>query len=202
MPSQSALHDAYAADYDQQVIDYGSYVAEDLFGLCYAAIQPGQVLLDAGIGSGLSAVLFAKVGLLVQGFDFSPAMLAICQAKGIAASLKQHDIQHAPWPYPPEAFDLVVCCGVLHFIADLETVFSEARRVLRPNGLFAFTTKVPTALDAAQPYQQQLSGEFEIFSHAPAYVAALLAQHSFEHLKIHRCLVGADVFQNWVTRKQ
>jgi predicted TPR repeat methyltransferase len=202
MPGQAALHDAYAADYDQQVSAYGSYVAEDLFGLCYAAVQPGQRLLDAGIGSGLSAVLFAKAGLLVQGFDFSPAMLAICQAKGIASDLKRHDILHAPWPYPDGAFDLVVCCGVLHFIADLEVVFSEAWRVLRPNGLFAFTTKAPTAQDAARPYQQQLAGEFEIFSHAPAYVAALLAQHSFERLKIHRCLVGADVFQNWVARKQ
>ncbi|WP_423224970.1 hypothetical protein [Candidatus Amarolinea aalborgensis] len=68
----AALHDAYAADYDQQVQAYGCHVADVLFGLCYEYVQPGQRLLDAGIGSGLSAQLFAKAGLEIHGMDFSP----------------------------------------------------------------------------------------------------------------------------------
>ncbi|MEW5869219.1 MAG: methyltransferase domain-containing protein [Chloroflexota bacterium] len=199
---QAALHDAYAADYDQQVSAYGSYLAEDLFGLCYQAIQPGQVLLDAGIGSGLCAALFAKAGLVVHGFDFSPAMLDICRAKGIAVDLKQHDLLQAPWPYPPAAFDHLVCCGVLHFISGLEVIFSQAQRLLRPNGLFAFTSKIPgAALDPQQPYERQMVGEFEIFSHSSAYIEALLGRYSFERLKTNRCLVGEEIFQNWVVRK-
>jgi len=92
----ATLHDAYAADYDQQVQSYGCYVADVLFGLCYEYVQPGQRVLDAGIGSGLSAQLFAKAGLDVHGMDFSPAMLAACRAKGIAVDLKLHDLQQAP----------------------------------------------------------------------------------------------------------
>lgn len=139
----ASLHDAYASDYDHQVSEYRCYIAEVLFGLCYAALQPGQTVLDAGIGSGLSAVLFAKAGLQVHGFDFSPAMLDLCAAKGFAAGLKNHDVQQLPWPYPPASFDHVVCCGVLHFIAEIEAIFGEARRVLRPGGHFAFTNRVP-----------------------------------------------------------
>ena len=38
----ATLHDAYAADYDQQVQSYGCHVADVLFGLCYEYAQPGQ----------------------------------------------------------------------------------------------------------------------------------------------------------------
>ena len=50
MSANAALHDAYAADYDAQVNASGCYIADFLFGLCFEAIQPGQALLDAGIG--------------------------------------------------------------------------------------------------------------------------------------------------------
>lgn len=196
------LHDAYAADYDQQVQSYGCHMADLLFGLCYENLQPGQRLLDAGIGSGLSAQLFAKAGLEVHGMDFSPAMLAVCRAKGFAVDLTLHDLQQAPWPYPPAGFDHVVCCGVLHFIGSLETIFGEAVRVLAPGGVLAFSTQLPAALsDDRQPYQQRAVGDFDLFAHAPAYVEALLAQHSLARLKQQKCFVGDDLFMLWVLRR-
>ena len=199
----ATLHDAYAADYDQQVQSYGCHVADVLFGLCYEYIQPSQRLLDAGIGSGLSAQLFAKAGLEVHGMDFSPAMLAACRAKGFAADLRLHDLQQAPWPYQASGFDHVVCCGVLHFMSGLEAIFAEAARVLTPGGVFAFTTQLPGALsDDRQSYQQRVVGDFAIFAHAPAYVETLLAQHSLAPLKRQKCFAGDDLFMLWVVRRQ
>ena len=199
----AALHDAYAADYDQQVQSYGCHVADVLFGLCYEYVQPGQRLLDAGIGSGLSAQLFAKAGLQIHGMDFSPAMLAECRAKGFAADLTLHDLQQAPWPYPASGFAHVVCCGVLHFMGDLETTFREAARVLAPRGVFVFTTQLPAALTTdRRPYQQRVMGDFNIFAHTPAYVEALLVQHAFAPLKGQKCFVGDDLFVLWVVSRQ
>lgn len=201
--TKTSLHDAYAANYDHQVSEYACHIGDVLFGLCYEAIQPGQSLLDAGIGTGLSASLFAKAGLVIYGFDFSRAMLEICRAKGFAADLKQHDIQQAPWPYPSSTFNHLVCCGVLHFVADPETAFSEAQRVLQQGGQLAFTTRIPTVLvDPAQDFDQQLTGDFEIFSHSDRYIKKLLAEHGFKQMKAQRCLVGEDSFQIWVTCKQ
>ena len=114
------LHDAYAADYDAEVLAYDCHIAGLLFGLCYEFTCPDQRLFDAGIGSGLSSALFAKAGLEVHGMDFSPAMLEICHDKGFAIDLRRHDIQKTPWPYSSDAFDHLVCCGVMHFIPDLE----------------------------------------------------------------------------------
>jgi predicted TPR repeat methyltransferase len=199
----AALHDVYACDYDKQVQAYDCHLADVLFGLCYEFIQSGQSLLDVGIGSGLSALLFAKSGLQVHGMDFSPAMLEICQAKGIAATLKQHDLQQAPWPYPAARFDHLVCCGVLHFIPDLEIIFDEARRVLREGGWFAFTSRVAPSLGPhQQKYERQIMGEFEIFSHAPNYLEELLKQHAFERLKLQKCFVGDDLFILWIVQKK
>jgi predicted TPR repeat methyltransferase len=199
----ASLHDAYAEEYDQQMRDYDCYLPEVLFGLCYDAIQPGQAVLDAGIGSGLASAPFAKAGLMVSGFDFSPKMLEICQAKGFASSLKLHDILQTPWPYPDGAFDHLVCCGVLHFISDLEQVFAEAQRVLRKHGQFAFTTKTPSGPASFEGrYEQRLEGEFKIFSHSPGYVEQTLARFFFERVKLQKCLVGEEAFLSWVSRKK
>lgn len=201
LSTNAALHDTYAADYDDQTKVYECYITDVLFGLCYEFIRPGQVLLDAGIGSGLSAQLFAQAGLEIHGMDFSPAMLDICQRKGLAVELKQHDILQIPWPYPADRFDHLICCGVLHFIADLGDIFGEAARVVRSGSLFAFTTKVASSLaHNQQKYERQRSGEFEIFAHTPAYIEALLAQSAFTRLKTQRCFVGDELFDLWVAR--
>lgn len=200
---EAALHDAYAADYDQQVRAFGSFIAEALFGLCYEDLQPGQLLLDLGIGSGLSAVLFTRAGLRVYGMDFSPAMLEICRAKGIAEDLKLHDLGKFPWPYPDRSFDHLVCCGVFHFIPELEGVFSEAVRVLRGGGLFAFTTKAPANLDEPpQKYEQRTAEGLEVYAHSPAYVAAVIEHSHFEHRKVLKCFVGEDLFYVWTVQRQ
>jgi predicted TPR repeat methyltransferase len=198
---QAALHDAYSADYDNQVRQYGSYMAEALFGLCYEYIHLGQTLLDIGIGTGLSVALFAKAGLQVHGMDFSPAMLALCQAKGIALDLKLHDVQQVPWPYADQVFDHLTCCGVLHFLPDLEAIFGEARRLLRPGGLFTFTTKVPPPSNTgARPYECVRVGEFEVFSHYKGYMDAVLTQYGLQPQKALVCLVGEEAFCAWVAR--
>ena len=196
---QAAHHDAYAADYDHEVEVYGCYLAEALFGLSYASVRPGQSLLDLGIGTGLSAQLFARAGLAVYGMDFSPAMLDLCRAKGCAVDLKQGDVLSLPWPYPPKAFEHGVCCGVLHFIPDLEAVFSETARVLREGGLFAFTTKSPLSPAVANGRYERVSADgLDVFSHAPAYIEALIRQSGFQRRRDLRCFVGQDIFQVWL----
>ena len=200
--TNSAQHDAYAPDYDNQVKTMGCCIADLLFGLCNEFTKPGQVLLDIGIGSGLASQLFSRAGLAVHGMDYSLDMLEICQAKGFTVGLKQHDLQQVPWPYQAQVFDFLISCGVFHFIADLENSFGEARRVLREGGLFAFTTKhPPTMANSLQEADRQNSGTFEIFSHSSAYVETLMAQDAFNTLKSQKCFVGDELFILRVVQK-
>ena len=200
--SEAALHDAYASEYDDQVKAYNCFIGDVLFGLCYEYTQQGKRLLDAGIGSGLAALPFAKAGLQVSGMDFSPAMLEICRAKGFATDLKEHDIQEIPWPYQSENFDILICCGVMHFICNLEGVFYEAARLLPEGGIFAFTIRnSPLLENVKQEYVQQNIGGFEIYSHASVYLLTLLHKFAFQSLKMQKCFVGEDVFTLWIVKK-
>jgi predicted TPR repeat methyltransferase len=166
-------HDSYAAVYDAQVRAYDCHIADLLFGLCYEFTRPGQSLLDVGTGSGLAAQPFARAGLQVSGMDFSPTMLETCRAKGFFADLQQHDLTSTPWPYPAAHFDHLVACGVFHFIPQLEAIFVEAARLLKPGGVFAFTTRFPTTNLQEEAYTRHLAGEFEIFSHSTAAIERL-----------------------------
>lgn len=76
-------HDEFAGIYDSQVKQYNSYGHEVLFGMCYEYIKPGDSLLDLGIGTGLSSVLFAKAGLNITGLDGSLEMLKECGKKDL-----------------------------------------------------------------------------------------------------------------------
>jgi predicted TPR repeat methyltransferase len=199
----AALHDAYAAEYDSQIKTYSCYITDVLFGLLFEFTHPGQVLLDAGIGSGLSAQLFARTGLEIHGMDFSQSMLSICQKKAFTTSLILHDIEVTPWPYPSGRFDHVICCGVMHFLTGLEGIFIEAGRVLKPGGWFAFTTRVPPhSTDDPQPYDRGVVDGFNIFSHTPVYIQTMFLQNEMTRVKQQKCFVGQELFDIWIVQKK
>lgn len=197
----STQHDSYAADYDAQVRAHDCHIADLVLGLCFEHTRPGQSLLDVGTGSGLSAQLFARAGLEVSGMDYSPAMLEICKTKGFFADLQKHDLTVTPWPYPANHFDYLVACGVFHFIGELAGIFDEASRLLRPGGLFAFTTRFPSTDRQGEPFAHHQAGGFEIFSHSTDYIASLLKQSAFTRRKLQKCFIGDDLFLVWVAQE-
>lgn len=198
----ASLHDAYADDYDRQVAAYGSYIHEALFGLTYEFITPGQKLLDLGIGTGLAAEPFARAGVVVHGIDFSEHMLRQCQSKGFVDGVLQLDLQQIPWPFQPCSYDHVNCCGVFHFLPELDAIFAETRRVLRNKGGFGFTTKTPTARISGKRFEKSRSGGMDIFAHSDEYIESLHVQNGFTILKRMRCYVLEDGFDLWIVRKR
>ncbi len=137
------VHDLGADEYDRQVEAYESHGHDLLFGLSYEFTRPGQRLVDVGIGTGLASLAFARTGLEVFGLDGSPEMLRVCRAKGFARELRCQNLQATPWPYPDCAFNLAICCGVLHFFGDLDPLAGEVVRILAGDGVFAFTATLP-----------------------------------------------------------
>lgn len=201
--SKAEKHDAYASTYDGDLKQYHCYISDVLFGLLYEFIESDQSLLDAGIGSGISSQLCFKSGLEIHGMDFSSKMLDICRSKGLAKTLQQHDIQNSPWPYPAARFDHLICCGVLHFVRDLEVIFAEANRVLQKRGYFAFTTRAelhPTGRKL--PFVRKVIGDFEIYTHTPEHLESLLEINHFHLLKLQKCFIGEDLFNICITQKQ
>lgn len=108
-----------------------------------------QVILDAGTGTG-SAIpaLFARYKKAqVVTFDLSEKML--CKAAQHGSLLRSPqavcgDIEQLP--FADNSFDLVFSSLSMQWCNDLNAAFVEAKRVLKPGGLYVFTTFGPDTL--------------------------------------------------------
>lgn len=209
-------HDRFAGDYDDQVKEYKSYGHNALFGLCYEYVKPGDSLLDLGIGTGLSSVLFARAGLNVTGLDGSPEMLKECEKKGFARELREYNIQDVPFPYADESFSHVICCGVFHFFGDLSPMIGDAVRLLKPGGIFAFTVALLTEKEAGTgeekiPEHVELPSPWgiSVFKHSDRHIFQVTEKPGLEIQKELRVLVNSGddaaedmLFKIYVTRKK
>lgn len=66
----------------------------------------------------------------------------------------------APLPFEDCSFDLVVSVEMIEHVRDLQTLLSEARRVLRPGGLLALTTPANGRLTALRALVRGFEREF------------------------------------------
>ena len=184
------VHDEEAAQYDRQVREYNSYGHDALVGMSFEYVNPRDRILDIGIGTGLASRPFAKMGLEVYGCDGSTEMLKICESKAFAKELQVFDLKNIPLPYSHSFFDHVICCGVLHFFDDLETILNEVLWIIKPGGVFAFTVAAQNSDEEAET-NKNLQDYIEmptpwgvpIFKHSSGYITSLLQANSLDILK-------------------
>jgi len=180
-----------AHQYESQAAEVAWHGHEILFGLMYEHIKPGDSLLDIGIGTGLSSVLFHKAGLHISGFDNSMDMLDGCKSKGFRGKIIQHDLQQIPYPYEAESFSHIISLAVLNFIADLTPVFKEASRIIKPEGIFVFTIEEQkpgqkdhySILVNDKPNQAIGNNKISMYRHSDKLISKMLENVGFSILK-------------------
>lgn len=172
--------------YDEEAEASGWFGPEVAFGLTYTHVQPGQSMLDIGIGTGLGSILFLKAGLKIHGMDISPQMLDACRSKGFS-SLHLHDVIKPPYPFDPESMDHAVCTGVFQFFSDLSPFFQEAGRILRDNGLFIFVVGDRSEKDGhtieVGPEHTKSEKTITMYRHSIKQIAEYIARYGFEPLR-------------------
>jgi ubiquinone/menaquinone biosynthesis C-methylase UbiE len=188
-----SAHDKEAKSYDSQVKEYDSYGHEVLFGMCFEFVKPDEKLLDLGIGTGLASINFSKIGLEIYGVDASQEMLNVCKTKSFTSQLLLHNISEMPIPFDDSFFNHVICCGVLHFFDDLTRFFSEVKRVIRKDGIFAFTISPSNLLKSNEGYNDFIESPtgwgVSIYKHSQEYINNLLKNSGFELKKEQRVLL-------------
>jgi len=186
-PEDTLNGSSLASHYDSEAEEYDWRGPEVVFGLSYSFVNPGESVLDIGIGTGLGSVLFQKAGLHVYGMDISTEMLEACRSKGFAADLKKHDLTVEPYPYGDASLDHAVCLGVLNFFKDLHIVFREVARILRDNGVFVFVVGDRGSGEKAEfvvgREHTQTDSSVTMYRHGTEEINGLLKDSGFESVR-------------------
>ncbi|MBD3666231.1 methyltransferase domain-containing protein [Sulfitobacter sp. TSTF-M16] len=100
-------------------------------------LRPGMRLIDLACGPGYVAGAAAALLINAEGIDFAPAMIETAQKRFPDLAFRIGDI--LDMPHDTASFDAAACNMGLFHVIDPAKAMSEAARVLRPGGRFAFS---------------------------------------------------------------
>ena len=127
----------------------------------YVGATPATRFLELGVGTGRVALPFIQAGDDFTGVDISEAMMQRLREKIAAApgaSAEHFQLLNADvtaLPFDDASFDVAYAVHVLHLVSDRKQTMSEAKRVLKPGGIFLAASDGPeeTAGDESPPRQ-------------------------------------------------
>ena len=99
-------------------------------------IQPGERVLEVGVGTGINLTLYPKL-CSVTGIDFSDAMLEKAReriAKKSIRNVRLLQMDAADLKFADDSFDIVYAPYLISVVPDPLKVAREMRRVCRPGG--------------------------------------------------------------------
>jgi len=142
MAGQTAEYNYEASSYDES--RFGNKIGRHLDYMHKKIVRDlnisGNLILDAGTGTGRFATWLAKKGFEVIGVDLSHEMLKVAKKKiktlNIDVSLILADLQFLP--FKPRVFNGCVCINVIDHLSDISNFLKNVNRVLKNDGYFIF----------------------------------------------------------------
>ncbi|MBX3702218.1 MAG: malonyl-ACP O-methyltransferase BioC [Steroidobacteraceae bacterium] len=136
-----------SASYDDFAVLQARVREQLIARLDWVAFTPA-VVLDLGCGTGHGALALAArwPEARVIAVDAAPGMLQQAARHDAAGGCERLCADARALPLPDAGVDLVFSNLMLQWCDDLDAVFAEVARILRPRGLFTFTTLGPDTL--------------------------------------------------------
>lgn len=142
LDAESRQWDEQAAEYERARSRDEIYMASLHAAVDVLSAQTGEVILDAGCGTCLSARHYYRPGMKVVGLDVSLGSLRYQQQVGHPPmQLVRGNLTELP--FPEASFDKVLCANVLQQIADENdrlTCIRELARVAKPSARIVIST--------------------------------------------------------------
>lgn len=171
-----AFFDNMAAKFDKH-LQRLAYAAPDTLAAALHHMRPDAgafaTVLDLGCGTGLmgqALVRYFRITRLV-GVDLSDQMLHAAQGRGLYAELVLGNIIEV-LSARSDHFNLIIAADVFIYVSELSPIFAQARRLLKPGGMFAFSLEISRGEDV----ELQSNGHYR---HDAGYIARLAAQYGF-----------------------
>ncbi len=156
LDSMRASRRTWNADADAYQAEHGTFLGAAEFVWCPEGLTEGQAgllatvrgarVLELGCGAASCARWLRAHGAEVVGLDLSERMLAHARsgAAGTEIDVPLVQADAAALPLRSRSFETVCSAfGAIPFVADLESVLAEVRRVLRPGGQWVFAVPHP-----------------------------------------------------------
>jgi len=112
-------------------------------------LHPGMSIMDLGVGGGRTAPHLSAIASSYVGVDYSEEMIRICRTKFPHQQFKVADASNLS-QFPDGSFDAIVFSfnGIDELVPDekRENCLRECSRVLKPRGVYIFSTHNPRCL--------------------------------------------------------
>ena len=152
--------DAIAKEYDQWYVDYKFTFLSELEAIKYFVPASG-VGIEIGVGTGRFAV---ELGIK-QGVEPSEAMAVMAKQRGIDVLIsKAENI-----PISDESFDYAIMVAVDPFVDDIDQVYREIFRILKPGGKLVVGT---LHRDGAKAQQYMKMTDNEVYKNTRFHTVA------------------------------
>lgn len=124
-------------------------------------VKKGDVILDAGCGTGNLGVKLKAKGAKVFGVDYCIEALDVYKLKDPKAEVMVHDLTQ-PLPFPDAYFNKIASNNVIYAlpVKSREAVFKEFYRVLKPGGI-AVISNVHKGFSPLEIYKDHLRKELK-----------------------------------------
>ena len=153
----AASYDAWAKDYDRDLLNFGYKIPAIMTGLIGRYVSPGSgAILDAGTGTGILGESLALMGYQhIVGIDLSQGMLEIARKKSVHHRLFRMTLGE-PLDFPDDTFESSVAMGVFTQGHAPPDSFDELIRITKPEGYIIFSVRADVYLN--QGFKEKQDG--------------------------------------------
>lgn len=188
------VFDNYAAHFDSHLTDALHYnIPQQMADLLSSRRQPTdpmQRVLDLGCGTGLVGAALPAQSYSCVGVDVSAGMLLKAAQRQRYERLERADLLSMMNAEEDASFDVVTSADVFIYVGQIDEVVHQAKRLLKPGGLFTFSVETVEPQQApACGFRLESSGRY---AHTDNYLQALATQARFHELRMIRTPIRVE----------
>ena len=189
-----------AKDYEKKFEEYFKKHLENEVNAFTKKLPRKAKILDLGSGPGTHALAFKQHGFRPVCIDISPKMVALCQTKGLVATVGDFE----KLEFPPNSFDAVwAYTSLLHTTKDkLPEILENIHKILKPKGMFAIAMKEGSGEDFKVSDKDNKSRRwFALYNNKE--LKSHLKQAGFRPISSSRTVVHPNqIFLNYLATKR